>query len=127
MFTKEEINQVLVNCKKTIESNPEKLFAILDNPKEIADIVTFKNKATGLWHAVDNPFPSTIEANPEVFGVKAKSKAEPAEINGILSNCQNIIVNNPQAIYDILGNPQSLTRLSSYEDKGLGLFKMLFF
>ncbi len=79
LFTKEEINSVLVNCKKTIESNPDKLFAILNNPKEIADIVKCKNKAAGLWRAVNEPFPSTIEANPEVFGVKPKAKTEPAK------------------------------------------------
>lgn len=79
LFTKEEFNQVLVNCKNTIESNPEKLFAILNNPKEIADIVKCKNKAAGLWRAVNEPFNSTIEANPEVFGVKPKAKTEPAK------------------------------------------------
>ena len=76
LFTKEEINSILVNCQKTIESNPEKLFAILNNPKEIADIVKYKNKAAGLWRAVNEPFPSTIEANPEVFGVKPKRQKQ---------------------------------------------------
>ena len=79
LFTKEEINSVLVNCKKTIESNPEKLFAILNNPQEVASIIKYKNRAAGLWRAINEPFNSTIEANPEVFGVKAKTKTEPAK------------------------------------------------
>ena len=75
-----------------------------------------------------------IDKYPDVVTKLAEYKTpdgellfKPAEINGILSNCKNIIENNPQAIYDILDNPQSRVNLSGYEDKGLGLFRMLYF
>ena len=79
-----------------------------------------------VWEMIDK-YPEVVAKLAEYKTPDGELLFKPAEINGILSNCKNIIENNPQAIYDILDNPQSRVNLSGYEDKGLGLFRMLYF
>ncbi len=158
LFDYVELASSILNPNKKYA--PE-VFELLDNPRDISYIKSLKyeDRANAIRSALyltglkDGTSPISrilrsqlegapngnkvwdmIDKYPEVVTKLAEYKApdgeplfKPAEINGILSNCKSIVENNPQAIYDILDNPQSLTRLSTYEDKGVGLFKMIYY
>lgn len=68
LFDALEIDHILFNCKDTIENHPDRITTILNNPKEIDIISSFKDKGYGLWRVVGEPLDSTIEKNPEAFG-----------------------------------------------------------
>lgn len=89
LFKPSEIDDIFRNCSKTIKDSPEKMFAILDNPEEIASIMSWKNRGAGLWRAIGEPFQSTIDANPALFGVKPKAIASP-EFKAQFNNARSI-------------------------------------
>ena len=70
LFDAKNVDLVLVGLTEVIESQPEKIWAALSNPEEIAKIEKYSNPSAGLWNAVNDPLPSTVKANPELFGVK---------------------------------------------------------
>lgn len=80
LFDALAIDDVLFNCKNTIENHPDRITAVLNNPEEIASISNWKSKGAGLWRAVAGPLSSTVERNPEAFGIKPKSE-QVAEAN----------------------------------------------
>ncbi len=79
LFDALDIDDILFNCKDTIEQHPDKITAVLNNPEEINIISSYKSKGAGLWRAVGDPLNSTIERNPEAFGIKAETKQENKE------------------------------------------------
>ena len=76
LFNALAIDGILFNCKDTIEHHPDRITAVLNNPEEINMISSWKNKGAGLWRAVADPLNSTIERNPEAFGIKVEPKQE---------------------------------------------------
>ena len=79
LFDALAIDDILFNCKDTIEHHPDRITAVLNNPEEINMISSWKNKGAGLWRAVGDPLNSTIERNPEAFGIKVEPKQENKE------------------------------------------------
>ncbi len=53
LFSAKDISDILYNCRNTIQNNPEKIFAILNNPEEIKMIAKYKFRASGLEKAVN--------------------------------------------------------------------------
>ena len=76
LFDALAIDDILFNCKGTIEQHPDRITAVLNNPEEIDIISSWKNKGAGLWRAVGDPLNSTVERNPEAFGIKIEPKQE---------------------------------------------------
>ena len=72
-------------------------------------------------------YPEVVTRLAEYKTPNGESLFKPAEINDILFNCKNTIENNPQAIYDILDNPQSRAILSDYKNKAFGLYRELYY
>ena len=79
LFDALDIDDILFNCKDTIEHHPDRIAAVLNNPEEINMISSWKSKGAGLWRAVGDPLNSTIERNPEAFGIKVEPKQENKE------------------------------------------------
>ena len=79
LFDALAIDDILFNCKDTIEQRPDRITAVLNNPEEIDSISSWKNKGAGLWRAVYDPLNSTIKRNPEAFGIKVEPKQENKE------------------------------------------------
>lgn len=73
LLNAQDISDILYNCKSTIETNPDRMFAVLNNPKEVADIAGYNSRGGGVWRAIGDPLQSTIDANPALFGAKAKA------------------------------------------------------
>lgn len=67
LFDAENIDSVLLNCKKTIERHPHRITAVLNNPQEIEMICEFKSRGAGLWRAVGDPLNSTLAQNPDFY------------------------------------------------------------
>lgn len=67
LFNPQDISNILFSCKSTIENSPERLFAILSNPKEIDIIAEFEHRGYAVWHSLSEPLNSTVKANPEAF------------------------------------------------------------
>ena len=74
LFDAANIKDILFNCKKTIERQPDLIKAVLSNPQEIDFISSVKNRGAGLVRAVLEPLPSTIKQNPQIFGEQTESK-----------------------------------------------------
>lgn len=74
LFDALDIDDILFNCKDTIEQHPDRITAVLNNPEEIDSISFWRSKGAGLWRAVGDPLDSTIERNPEAFGIKVEPK-----------------------------------------------------
>lgn len=83
LFDALAIDDILFNCKDTIEHHPDRITAVLNNPEEINIISSWKNKGAGLWRAVGDPLNSTIERNPEAFGIKVKKQSNTSEEQNI--------------------------------------------
>ena len=81
LFDAQAIDDVLFNCKDTIEKHPDRITAVLNNPEEIASITKYNSRGAGLWRAVGEPLSSTIERNPEAFGMKPKNEEIAKENN----------------------------------------------
>lgn len=81
LFDDVNIALVLANCKDTIVEVPEKIWTILNNPAEVKDIAGWKAPAAGLWRAIHEPLPSTIEANPGLFRMGSSSRSTAAAGN----------------------------------------------
>ena len=79
LFDALAVNDILFNCKNTIEQHPDRITAVLNNPEEIDIISSWKSKGAGLWRAVGDPLNSTIERNPEAFGIEVEPKQENKE------------------------------------------------
>lgn len=76
LFDALAIDDILFNCKDTIEQHPNRIAAVLNNPEEIDSISSWKNRGAGLWRAVGDPLSSTIKQNPQAFGIKVESEQE---------------------------------------------------
>jgi hypothetical protein len=80
-----------LNCGDTIENNPGRLIAVVSNPEEIADISCSRSKAYGVYRAVDDPLQSTIDRDPQAFGIKPKVSKE---IEAVKSKISKTSVNS---------------------------------
>ena len=87
LFTASDINYIFLNCGDTIENNPGRLIAVVSNPEEIADISCSRSKAYGVYRAVDDPLQSTIDRDPQAFGIKPKVSKE---IEAVKSKILNV-------------------------------------
>lgn len=71
LLTKEDVKTL--NKENTslggeeISRYEEKIVAVISNPKEVKDIITFKNPVYAIWRATQDPLNSTVEANPGLF------------------------------------------------------------
>ncbi len=154
-FSAQDISDILFNCKQTIEANPERMFAILNNPKEIADIAGWKSRGAGVWRAIGDPLQSTIDANPTVFGAKPKATATvettnfatkladikgpdgkpfltKTEIDNLLENCQHGFVTDGKPIPDfearimaVLSNPEEIASLADWKSRPAGVWRAI--
>ena len=87
VFSDAEIDDFFFNCGKTIEKHPERITTVLDNPEEIKMILSYKNRAAGLWRSTEDPLDSTVKKNPEAFKnseIEAEIAALRKKINGRL-------------------------------------------
>lgn len=73
LFDALDIDDILFNCKDDVEKHPERIVAILNNPKEIEMISFYNSKGAGLWRSLGDPLNSTVDMNPEAFGMKPKT------------------------------------------------------
>lgn len=78
-LSKTEVDNLIQNCQegfitdgKPIPNYEAKIEAVLNNPEEVASISGWKSRSAGICRAIQDPLSSTVEANPEVFGVKPK-------------------------------------------------------
>ena len=105
LFDDVNIALVLANCKDTIVEVPEKIWIILNNPAEVKDIAGWKAPAAGLWRAIHEPLPSTIEANPGIFRMGSSSRSTAAAGNGNdpVSSIKNMSAEERTSILDKAG------------------------
>ncbi|MBQ9035625.1 MAG: hypothetical protein IJ099_06700 [Alphaproteobacteria bacterium] len=74
LFDALAIDDVLFNCKDTIERKPDVITATLDDPKAIDWIADWENRGAALWRLSGDPLSSTIEKNPQAFGIQPKDE-----------------------------------------------------
>ena len=74
LFDALDVNGILFNCKDTIEKHPDRITAVLSNPEEVEHICSWNSRGAGLWRAVGDPLSSTVEMNPQAFGVKPQKE-----------------------------------------------------
>ena len=110
-LTKSEAQELLKNCQKgfitdgkPIPNYEAKIKAVLSNPEEIASISGWKNRAAGVWRAIQDPLSSTEQANPELFGVKPKATATAQKTGGATvapkTKTQNILETDSPVKFD---------------------------
>ena len=56
-----------------IKNFQAKVEAVLSNPEEVANIIRYNDRSSGVWETIQTPLKSTVNANPELFGGKPKA------------------------------------------------------
>ena len=143
LFSAADVNDILFGCKDIIESNPDKITAVLDNPEEVKLVLFSNNKGAGIRSAVKEPLESTVAMHPEAFPresvvsdmtdkhpemVKTLTEAKDKEgkplfsatdVNDVLFLCQETIEKHPERITAVLGNPEEVENIAFWNDKGI--------
>ncbi|MCQ2958525.1 MAG: hypothetical protein MJ180_06480, partial [Candidatus Gastranaerophilales bacterium] len=118
LFSLDEIDDAILNCRKTIEKSPEIITAILSNSEEVKIISEWNNKAAGLWKATNDPLASTLKANPKAFGIETKAKVTKSDLIAALDKvhydkayAKQLIETHPEMVETLIaatdanGNP----------------------
>ena len=82
IITKLEALELYGQCKtsgdaftgKPIPNFEARIEAVLNNPEEVASIISSKNKVWSIYRAIQDPYESTIKANPAVFSKNLKEQ-----------------------------------------------------
>ena len=105
-LSKTEVDNLIQNCQegfitdgKPIPNYEAKIEAVLNNPEEVASISGWKSRSAGIWRAIQDPLSSTVEANPEVFGVKPKAEVKAGNNTG-KTNVGNSSIENLKAFFE---------------------------
>ncbi len=104
LFNASQVNDVLYNCKDTIENHPGRIMAVLNNPEEIALIASNENKGAALWRSVNDPLSSTIEKNPQAFGIQPKNEKDSIKAKSIVSDMMDKHPDMVRALVDAKDN-----------------------
>ena len=160
-LTKSEAQELLNNCQKgfitdgkPIPNYEAKIKAVLSNPEEIASISGWKNRAAGVWRAIQDPLSSTEQANPELFGVKPKATATAQKTGGatttpdfateltnykdangkqfltkseaesLMKECKNI-PNYKAKLKAVLSNPEEIAIISRWKSRAAGVWRAI--
>lgn len=140
-LSKTEIDNLIQNCQegittdgKPIPNYQAKIEAVLNNPEEIASISGWKSRSAGVWRAIQDPLSSTVEANPEVFGVnpkvevKVKSKPQtkpsisPEIRNGLIEALKDVKYDKQVVINTMDKYPEFVEKLVNFKVDGNQFF-----
>lgn len=111
------IYKVLDNNINLIKTNPEKLFAVLENPAELAGMRTPKLdlfESAMLYHALKHPLDSTREANPGLF-----EPEEPITVDSVAKIIMDMDAENDfklEGLKMLYSHPELVDKLASIKD-----------
>jgi len=113
----EIIYEVLDKNADILLTKPEKVFAVLNNPQEMADLRSkeYNNFQGGMFHwAVKHPLDSTREANPGLFDLE-----EPITMDSVAKVMINMDADNEfklEGLKALYAHPELVEKMASLKD-----------